>query len=798
MSAPPESTPSATSAERGLTAAEVAERVADGRVNTAPPSAVRTVPQIIAANVFTTVNGIMIILFVLIIVAGAYKDALFVGVVVSNSVIGVVQEIRAKRELERLAVLSAPRAQVIRDGRSEDIDVEAVVQDDVLDMAPGNEIVVDGEVIHAVGLEVDESLLTGESDAIVKGPGDEVMSGAFVSSGSGLFRATRIGADSYAATLSAQAREFSLVNSELRSGIDWVLRVLTWIIPPASALLFWSLLRADEGWRESLRGTVAAAVAMVPDGLVLLTSLAFMAGVVALARREALAKELATVELLARVDVLCLDKTGTITTGEISLGSIEPCTGNDAAWVAAALGGMGAADPKPNPTLQAIIAHHPAPESGWNAVHVEPFASARKWAAVEFADEGLFYFGAPDILLSDGEDDVRDLVRQHSEAGTRVLLLSRSDASFPRGDDPNPALADDRNAVALILLEDTMRPDAPEIFRFFRDQGVTLKVISGDNAATVGAVAGRAGVPNADRLIDARTLPDDDAGLAKIMSEQTVFGRVTPHQKQAMVKALQSQGHTVAMTGDGVNDVLALKNADMGIAMGAGSEASRSVAQLVLLDNKFATLPQVLAEGRKVINNIERVANLFVAKATYAVLITAVIGIMSVPFPFLPRHLTLIGTFSIGLPGLALALAPNQNLVRPGFIKRVLAFSLPVGAIAGIGTLIMYEIARRTEGVLLPESRTIATMTLLGFGLMILLMASRPLKAWKVGLVGAMVGLYVVIYTLDFTRTYFELVDVRADLWRPAALIVAIGGAAIIALVNLVPGLRPAARADVA
>jgi len=777
--------------ENGLTSAEVAARVADGRINTVPDAPVRTIPQIVSANVFTTVNWIMLVLFALILVAGEPKDGLFVGVVVSNAVIGVWQELRAKKELERLALLSAPKARVLRDGAVVEVGVSQVVQDDVLDMSPGDQIVVDGQVLTGMGLEVDESLLTGESDAISKASGDTVMSGSFVSSGSGRFRATHIGAESFAAKLGEEAKEFKLVNSELRSGIDLVLKVLTFIIPPASILLFFSLNRVEDSWQEALRGTVAAAAAMVPDGLVLLTSLAFLAGIVALARREALAKELATVELLARVDVLCLDKTGTITTGEISLGSVEPLGRFDDNYVANALRAMGGADPKPNPTLQAIIDTYPG--SGWPATHVEPFSSARKWAAAEFGEHGLFYFGAPDILFRDGDvdTDARAAAMVHAEAGKRVLLLSRADGTFP-GDD----LPASREPVALILLEDTVRPDAEEILRFFRDQGVTLKVISGDNAATVGAVATRAGVPNADQVIDARTISDAGSALRDALSTKAVFGRVTPHQKQAMVTELQSQGHTVAMTGDGVNDVLALKNADMGIAMGAGSEASRSVAQLVLLDNKFATLPQVLAEGRKVINNIERVANLFVVKATYAVILTAVIGLLGVSFPFLPRHLTLIGTFSIGLPGLLLALAPNQNLVRPGFIKRVMLFSFPAGTIAAVATLIVYEMARRDATTTLQESRTIATLTLLGLGLVVLAITSRPLRLWKVALVAAMAGLYVLVMTVEFTRNYFELVNPPSWLWGPAAAAVGIGGLLIVAIPYIIPSLKMGARVE--
>ena len=767
----------------GLTADEVAQRVADGRVNAVPNAPVRTLGEMIRANVLTPVNAILLTLLVLILLAEAPGDALFVGVVVSNSVIGVVQELRARQALRRLAVLSAPRARVRRDGESHEIDVGGVVADDLLELASGDQVVVDGEVLDGIGLEVDESLLTGESDAVPKSPGERVMSGSFVAAGSGIYRAQGIGAASYAAQLSEQARRFALADSELRRGVNQILRVLVWLIPPATALLLWRLVGAEDHWQEALRGAVGAAVAMVPDGLVLLTSLAFVAGVVALARRNVLAKELAAVELLARVDTLCLDKTGTITTGEISFESVHPMGAWDDAAAMAALGAMAAADPSPNATTAAVASACAAPE-GWQVLGVEPFSSARKWSSAEFADRGLFYLGAPDMLLTAGDDEARRCVDGWSADGRRVLLLSRAEGGTG-GDGPAPA----RQAVAVVVLGDTIRPDAPEILAYFHDQGVDLKVISGDNAATVSAVAQRAGVPGAAAYMDARELPTDDAELGEIMQRTAVFGRVTPHQKRAMVKALQASGRTVAMTGDGVNDVLALKDADMGIAMGSGSAASRAVAELVIMDDSFATLPSVVDEGRKVINNVERVSNLFIAKAVYALLITAAIGIMGVSFPFLPRHLTLIGTFSIGVPGLFLALAPSTELVRPGFLRRVLRFSAPAGALAAICTLVVYEIARRASSATLIEARTVATMTLLGLGLVILMVTSRPLRPWKFGLAGAMALLYGVVMAAGGLRDYFELDLPPAWLWGPVVAGVVVGGAAIVALARVVPGL---------
>ncbi len=778
MAPDPTPTPAASvDPARGLTSDQVAERVAAERTNRVPDAPVRTLPQILRANVFSPVNGIMLALFAAILVAGFPRDGLFVGVVVSNAVIGVAQEIRAKRELDKLAVLSAPKAQVVRDGEVFEVGVSEVVADEVLILAPGDQVVVDGAVLASVGLEADESLLTGEADPIEKEPGDELLSGSFVAAGSGRYQATRIGAESYASALSEEARRFTLVNSELRRGIDTVLRWLIIIIPPASALLILVLLDTEDRWQNALQGTVAAAVAMVPDGLVLLTSLSFVAGVVALARRRALAKELATVELLARTDVLCLDKTGTITTGHIGFGDVEGLPGADPALVAAALGAMAHADEAPNATMVAVRDAHPAPGDGdWAPVASIPFSSARKWSAVEFADHGAFYFGAPDVIAGD-RPEVMDRVTVHAEAGRRTLLLARS---------PEPlageTLPEGRTPLALILLEDTIRPDAPEILAFFREQGVHLKVISGDHTATVAAVAERAGIPNARNHLDARELPDGTDEMAAALAENAVFGRVTPQQKRAMVDALQSRGHTVAMTGDGVNDVLALKNADMGIAMGSGSASTRAVAQLVLLDNSFATLPEVLAQGRKVINNVERVANLFVAKAAYAVLLTVLVGVFTVEYPFLPRHLTLVGTFSIGVPGFFLALAPSTELVRPGFLPRVLRFSIPAGVLAAVASFFVYEIARRHDEVSLAEARTVATFTLLGVGLVILVVISRPLRPWKIGLAAAMAGSYMIVMGWPWARSFFELELPPAWVWTPTIAAVAIAGAGVAAI----------------
>ena len=768
----------------GLTQGEVDERIRDGRVNAVPDAPTRTVGQIVRANVLTPVNAIIGVMFVLIMIAAPGPDALFAGVVISNSVIGIVQELRAKKELDRLAVLNAPRARVVRDGVETEIGISGVVADDVLAVGPGDQIVVDGEVISGEGLEANEALLTGESDPVLKGSGDEVMSGSFVAAGSGHYRATRIGAESYAASLAEEARRFQLAHSELRHGINQILRWLMFIIPPVAILLLIALL-SEEEWRPALQGTVAACVAMVPDGLVLLTSIAFIVGVLSLARRKALAKELASVELLARVDTLCLDKTGTITTGEIAFDSIALLPRGDLDGevdedlLRRALASLASSDPNPNATLSAIGTG--VGEGGWTARRTVPFSSARKWSGADFGDDGTWCIGAPEMVL-DGSPGVGvdrrtaclAAVSVAADAGQRVVMVARSRSPFV--DEPaEPVLPDDTEPVALVLLADEIRPDADEILSYFTQQGITLKVISGDHPSTVAAVASRAGIRELGVAQDARQLPTDDEELSDLLDRTTVFGRVTPHQKRTMVAALQRRGHVVAMTGDGVNDVLALKDADMGIAMGSGSASARAVAQLVLLDNAFATLPVVLAEGRRVINNIERVANLFVTKAAYAVLLAALAGLLRDPFPFLPRHLTLVGTFSIGIPGFFLALEPNVRRAESGFVERVLRFAVPSGIVAGAATWATYAIARADDAVTLDEARTLCTCVLVSLGIFVLGMLCRPFNPYRLTLLAAMVAGFLIALSWDVAATFFALDLPAVDTWWSAAACAAIG-----------------------
>ena len=759
----------------GLSPEEVAQRIETGDVNQPCDPPDRSVLQILRANALTPVNAIMVVLFILVIISGHPEDGLFVGVVLSNTVVGVTQEVKARRELAKLQVLTEPNATVIRSGERETIEAVDVVLDDLVVLSPGGQVPVDAEIVRATGLLLDESLLTGESDSVAKDEGDEVLSGSFVVAGSGTARATAVGDNGFASGLSIEARTFSAAQSKLRQAIDKILMWLTIIIPVASILLLLRLLSAEERWQDALQGTVAAAVAMVPDGLVLLTSLAFVAGVLKLSRNQALAKQLSTVEVLARVDVLCLDKTGTITTGEIVFSELHVVGEHSLSDATAAVTALAAADEAPNATMQAIV-DGIGSSSDWEVVATEPFSSARKWSATQFRDHGWIYLGAPDILLGDDAAGA-ELIDRLSAAGQRLVAVASS-AQGPDGDTaPSPL-----DPIAVIELRDEIRSDAADILRYFSDQDVSIKIISGDNPETVDAIGHRAGLMGDRMPVDARTLGDDEAAISKALEEHDVFGRVAPRQKQAMVKALQARNHVVAMTGDGVNDVLALKDADLGIAMGSGSEATRSVADLILTDNAFSSLPIVVDEGRKVINNVERVANLFVTKAMYAVLLTVAIGIIGSPFPFLPRQLTLIGTFSIGIPGFFLALSPEVRLVRSGFLDRVLRFSIPAGALAATATFITYEVGRRQFDISLSEARTLATVTLLGAGLAVLMAASRPLRGWKFGLALAMAASYAVIVAIPSQREFFELDLFGGPAWIVSAISVAVAGIGIFAI----------------
>jgi cation-transporting ATPase E len=744
--------------ERGLGAREVAERVADGRTNDVPARASRSATDIVRSNVFTRINAIFAVLFAIILSTGYLLDGLFGLLIIANSIVGIVQELRAKLTLDRLSIIGQARPRVRRDGQSHELAPSEVVADDVLALGAGDQIVVDGEVLADDGLEVDESLLTGESDPVLKHTGDRVLSGSFVAAGSGLYRATRVGRDAYAARLAEEASRFTLVNSELRNGINRILRFITYLLVPAGALSIYNQLSGDQELREALRGMVAALVPMVPEGLVLMTAIAFAVGVVRLGRRDCLVNELPAIEGLARVDVVCADKTGTLTENAMRLAEVRDlCAGRHP--VDEVLAALAAVDPRPNASLEAVVEAYPA-APGWVAESVAPFSSARKWSGATFTGHGTWVLGATDVLTDVGSPAATE-AEQIGSRGLRVLLLGRVERRLDAADAPGPV-----EPVALVVIEQKIRPDAKDTLDYFARQHVTVKVISGDNALSVGAVAGALDLPGADRPMDARQLPEDPEGLAEVMEHTTVFGRVTPAQKRSMVHALQAKGHTVAMTGDGVNDVLALKDADIGVAMGAGSPATRSVAQIVLLDNRFATLPHVVGEGRRVIGNIERVSTLFLTKTVYSALLALMVGIPgligqdALPYPFFPRHVTITGWFTIGVPAFLLALAPNNERARPGFVRRVMRMAIPWGVVIAVACFVSYLLAY--EGVLAhradeTQASTAALITLIAIALRVLAIVARPFAFWKVTLIIVMSVLSALMFVLPLTQRIFLL-----------------------------------------
>ena len=767
---------------RGLTDAQVAERVEAGLVNDLPDAPSRTVPQILRANVLTRFNALMGFLLGVVLACGAYKDALFGGVIVANSLIGIVQEVRAKRILDKLTVLSEPEAHLVRNGQVRSADVREIVLDDICELRPGGQICADGVVVSAEGLEVDESLLTGEADPVVKETGDELMSGSFVVSGAGREQVTRVGADAYAAKLAEQARKFTLVNSELRDSIGRIVTFVSIALVPVGIALFITQQRETHDLRTALVKTVGGVVAMVPEGLVLLVSVAFAVGVVRLARRRTLVQELPAIETLARVDVLCLDKTGTITEGTMSVAGLDPLhhDDTDGSRARAGIAAVAWSEPNPNATQQALRDAFADPPANWTSVAVTPFSSARKWSSASFAGEGTWVVGAPEMVLS-GDSWTAIAARVEAEAGSgrRVLAVAHSPS-----EDPDGQLPDDITAVGLVALEDTIRHDASETLAYFAAEGVTLKVISGDNPITVGAVAARAGLSGADRIVDARTLPDENEALADAVEAATVFGRVAPNQKQSMVEALQSRGHIVAMTGDGVNDVLALKNADVGIAMASGSEASRAVAQVVLLDSNFSALPAVLAEGRKVINNLSRAAALYLTKTTWALIINLVTSVTSSRYPFLPRQITIVSTGIIGIPSLFLALAPNTERVRGHFVRRVLATAVPCGLSISATVMTAYLIAHDRPDLTDIQESTVATIVLIAMSVGVLVITARPLAGWKLALIlvtGTVVALAVVT---PWGRDYFELALPGTAMLEITALV---AGAGLVAMFLVEP-----------
>lgn len=757
----------------GLSNAEVQARRERGEANRVLEPTSRSGWEIVRANVLTRFNALLGSLFVVILAVGPWQDALFGGVLVINSLIGIIQELRAKRTLERLALFGQSKARVVRSGRIIEIPASEIVLDDVLDLAPGNQILVDGVLLSANSLEVDESLLSGEAEPVPKLAGETVLSGSFVIAGNGRYRATRVGSAAYAHNLTKEARNFTLARSDLRAGINRMLRYVTWAIVPTALLLFGSQVIAQAHLTGALLFSAAGVVAMVPEGLVLLTSAALALGAIRLARRKTLVQDLPATETLARVDVICLDKTGTLTEREPEVEHVELLAAHPDALNA--LAALAATDPNPNATLRAIGRAYPNAR-GVVSTGLVPFSSVRKWSGATLDELGTWVLGAPEVLLANipGGETVRACAENHAQAGRRVLLLASTDGELAPDRLP-PGLV----PVALVLLAERIRADTAETLRYFAGQGITVKVISGDHPGTASQVAMKVGVADAAAPVDARQLPEDPAALSELVETRAVFGRASPQDKRSLIAALQASGHVVAMVGDGVNDILALKQADVGIAMGAGTGAARAVSQLVLLDNRFANLPLVVAEGRRVIGNVERLAVLFLTKTVYATLLAFAVGIADVTFPFLPRHLTLVGSLTIGIPAFFLSLEFNAERARPGFVERVLRFAVPAGLVAALATFAAYALVNGYLAGSASEARTAATVALFSIAWWILAILVWPLRPARLLLVGAMLAAFAVVLAVPPLRAFFALEPLPAGAWFVVAGIAIAAGAAL-------------------
>lgn len=816
---------------QGLSFKQVAHARAADETNEFDNSSSRSIVAILRANVFTIFNAILASAVVVVLAVGSWQDAVFGFVLLLNTLTGTIAELRAKRALDNLAVLAAPTAHVIRDGEAKDIEVSQVVLGELLELRSGDQVPADGQVLSSNGCEIDESILTGESVSVRKHENDQVLSGTTVIGGSARIRVTAVGEHSYANRLAMEARKYSVVTSELQEGTNRVLTWISWVIVPMTLLLLWSQLRVAGGisgsldsgqWKAAVVLAVAGVVGMVPQGLVLLTSVNFAAAAMTLARRKVLVQELPAVEVLARVDMLCLDKTGTLTSGAVELDHIESCLGSacadgdggspaagkvsaDAAAGGSAGTGSGAVVPasaddaaraalaylvggsEVNSTGSAIAAGLTGLEPA-QARYAIAFNSARKWSAVQ-TQAGAYVLGAPEIVLagstgsgsteadnadSDGtglgstDNAALERVKALASTGKRVLVLAHSNQALDQSE--NPTLPKDLTAALLVVLAEQVRPDAAQTLDYFKRQGVAVRVISGDNPVTVAAIAAHLGLRNPDGSepvgVDARTLPaiEDTQALADVLEKHTVFGRVTPEQKRAFVNALKSRGHTVAMTGDGVNDALALKDADLGIAMGNAAPATKAVSRLVLLNSQFDALPSVVAEGRRVIANMERVASLFLTKTTWAALLAAVVAITGFVYPFLPRQLTIVSSLTIGIPAFVLALAPTNQRYRAGFLARVLRLSVPAGVIVVVGVL-----CARLTLILMGSNRnqisSVCTLVLVAGGLWLLSLTARPWVWWRAALVVIMSTAALAVVLLAPLRGFFDLAALTANSW---------------------------------
>lgn len=739
----------------GLTNEEVAQRIKDGKVNTVTTVKTKSIKRIFYDNICTLFNLINVILFVMLLLVGSYKNLLFIGVVFINTIIGIVQEIRSKKSVDSLTILTENKLDVIREGELVKLSKDEIVLDDILLLSRGCQVPADCEVIEGDCM-ANESLLTGESDLIEKHIGDELLSGSFVSAGSCYCRVNRVGADSYASKINAQAKYIKKNNSQILKSFKTIINICTAVIFPVGVIMFISkYFWYHESLKVATETTVGALVGMIPGGMILLTSTVLAVSVIRLAKEKVLVNEMYCIETLARVDVLCMDKTGTLTSETMNVENVIGF-GTDSSEIKRMLASIAAASADVNATLQAISDYTEGSETV-ACTNFVPFSSETKWSGGCFANGKSYVIGAPEFVFPDENrfPQIRETISGVTET-VRILVLASAVRPVQNG-----KLPDDLEPVALILIKDQLRDNVEDTIRYFKEQGVTLKVISGDSVKTVQNISIDTGIPGAENGVDMSTLTTDEE-LYDAAERCNVFGRVTPAQKKKLVQALQSHGHTVAMTGDGVNDVLALKEADCSIAMASGSEAARNVSQMVLVNNDFACMPRVVAEGRRTINNIERSSSLYLVKTMYSMILSVFFMFSSLTYPFVPIQLTLIGALAIGFPSFVLALQPNNNIVRGNFTFNIIARAAPASLTISL-CVIMSAMLRNIINIDQQEVTTIAVYTTALICLMLIVRLSIPFNALRIGMLCLSVAGFAIAFI--FFRDFFILTDLSANGW---------------------------------
>ncbi len=770
----------ATSANRGLSSAEAARRLA--RLGEPEPPSSRSVASIVAANVLTLFNAIIGVFFILILSLGLWADALFGVIAIVNSAIGIRQELKAKETLDRLALLVAPRAKVVRDGRLIELGAAEVVPGDLVRVEPGDQLVADGVVVDSRGLTVDESLLTGESDPIRKSPGDRLLSGSFGTSGSSHYEVDAVREDSHAEQIAGEAREFRHPLSPLQLEVNSVLRATSIALVPIGLIVLAGFTIHDKEFREAAQEATAGLVTLIPEGLVLLMSVTLAVAAVRLARQNTLVQQMAATEALAAVDTVCVDKTGTLTDGTLRLVAVEVADPAGAAAAERALGTFAASAGERNRTLETIAESYPARSESPSAE--VPFSSQWKWSGLTL-NGSSYVIGAPDVLERAGALELpaalQRSLEQHTGAGRRVVAFGEARGGLPTdpSEQPPPRL----EPRALVVLEETLRSDAAETIAYMRDQQVDLKLISGDARETVTAVAHAVGVPADAPVIEGSQLRDDKGSLAEAALGNTVFCRITPEQKKGLVGALADRGRFVAMIGDGVNDVPALKQARLAVAMGSGSQVTKGIADIVLLRDQFSMLPRAVAEGRRIARNIHRLGRLYLTKSVYAAFLILLAAIFDFAFPFLPRQLTVAAFLTIGIPSFVLALAPSEGpLYRGRLLRALAAFAFPAGIAMGIASLLSIFLVDTVFGGTLEEGRTAATTTLILLGLCFIVLLERgpgrehiTVQSYMLALIAGLGAIFAGILAIEPVREFFELEVLSGGQWFLAIACVAIG-----------------------